>query len=142
LKFCSSYYSPAQTQAHISSETVYDEQPSSYFPLLNLLASHIPSPPPPPAEILATALDLITTYTLLPKPSSLSTFNLALSLHTSVTRIEASYSWYQGEIDEELLGVGKEGCETWVEWRGKGFCGVDELRRDVEMSLEDGSHKA
>jgi UDP-glucose:glycoprotein glucosyltransferase len=119
---------------------VHEEQPGSYFPLFNLLSSHIPSPPPPPQQILSTALDLISTYNLLAKPSSLSTFNLALSLHTSVPRIEALYSWYRGAVDEEALDVGGEGCESWVEWRGKGFCEVEDLKSDMELSLEDESH--
>jgi UDP-glucose:glycoprotein glucosyltransferase len=64
--------------------------------------------------------------------------NYALSLHTAVPKIEAAYSWYEGAVNESKLGVGA--CENWVEWRGKGFCGVDELRRDIEMSIEEGKH--
>jgi len=120
-------------------ETVYDEQPSSYFPLLNLLGSRIPRDnSTSPQSILMTSLDLITSHDLLPKASSFSTLHLALGLHTSAPKIEASYSYYESTVDEAKLGV--QGCESWVEWRGKGFCGVDELRRDIELSIEEGVH--
>lgn len=119
-------------------ENVYDEQPSSYFPLLRLFADHFSTTNPTSQAILEASLDLIATHDLLPKPSSLSTFNFALALHTSVPQIEALYSYYESTVDEYLLGV--KGCESWVEHRGKGFCDVEGLRRDVELSIEKGGH--
>jgi UDP-glucose:glycoprotein glucosyltransferase len=41
-------------------------------------------------------------------------------------------------VDEAKFGV--EGCGSWVEWRGKGFCTKAELDDDVERSIEDGVH--
>lgn len=40
-------------------------------------------------------------------------------------------------MDEKRIGV--EGCGSWVEWRGKGFCEVEGLRKDMERSIEDGT---
>ncbi|WVR05054.1 hypothetical protein IAU60_002066 [Kwoniella sp. DSM 27419] len=120
-------------------ETVYDEHPSSYFPLLNLLPS-IPQTDSP-ENLLSSALDLISAYSLLPDPSSLSTFNLALALHTSAPKIQAEYAWYESSLRAKEGELGVQGCEGWVEWRGKGFCEVDELRKDVELSIEDGHHE-
>jgi UDP-glucose:glycoprotein glucosyltransferase len=54
-------------------------------------------------------------------------------LHTAVPRIEAYYDYYATRVDDG--GLGTAGCEAWVEWRGKGFCGVEELKRDIEQSL-------
>lgn len=59
-------------------------------------------------------------------------------MHTAVPRIEAAYVWYESEIDEKAVGV--DTCGSWVEWRGKGFCGVEELANDVERSIEDSEH--
>lgn len=53
-------------------------------------------------------------------------------------RIEAAYSWYEEAIDETSFGV--EECGSWVEWRGKGFCEAEELKRDIEMSIEESHH--
>lgn len=87
---------------------------------------------------METALDLIKSHRLLETGISISTLELALGLHTSVPRIEAGYSWYEGAINEKELGV--EGCGSWVEWRGKGFCEAEELKRDIELSIEDDHH--
>ena len=120
-------------------ETAYDEEPSSYFSLLDLFATHLTAGNLTSSQsILTTSLDLITTNNLLPKASSLSTFRLALALHATVPRIEALYSYYESTVDEDLLGV--RGCESWVEWKGKGFCGVDELKRDIEQSIQNGGY--
>ncbi|KAK8869940.1 hypothetical protein IAR55_000508 [Kwoniella newhampshirensis] len=119
-------------------ETVYDESPSSYFPLLHLLSSLPESCTP--STILSSTLDLISSYSLLPSPSSLSTFHLALSLQSTAPRIEAEYSWYESVIRSQETKLGVAGCEGWVEWRGKGFCDVEELRRDMELSIEENDH--
>ncbi|WVF72342.1 hypothetical protein IAT40_007156 [Kwoniella sp. CBS 6097] len=121
-------------------ETVYDESPTSYFPLLHLLSSLPSTETTSPENILSSTLDLISSYSLLPNPSSLSTFNLALSLHTAVPKIEAEYSWYEDTLRSQEVTLGVTGCEGWVEWRGKGFCDVDELKRDMELTIEDGQH--
>jgi UDP-glucose:glycoprotein glucosyltransferase len=84
-------------------------------------------------QTLDTAVKLINEHQFLPE---LSTFNLALALHTAVPRIEAAYSWYGSNVDEGGLGV--QGCGSWVEWQGKGYCeseglsiALDEGQRDM-----------
>ncbi|WRT66985.1 uncharacterized protein IL334_003951 [Kwoniella shivajii] len=119
-------------------ETVYDESPSSYFPLLHLLSS-LPTSSSDD-EILSSTLNLIGSYSLLPNPSSISIFNLALSLHTAVPRIEAEYSWYESIVRPQEGKLGVEGCDSWVQWRGKGFCSLTDLRKDLEWSIEEGLH--
>ena len=78
---------------------------------------------------------MIKSHNILPAPS-ISTLQYALGLHTVVPKIEAYYSWYEQTTDSAQLGV--EGCGSWVEWKGKVFCDVEGLRRDMEMSIEDG----
>jgi UDP-glucose:glycoprotein glucosyltransferase len=84
-------------------------------------------------------MDLFTDYDVpgIPSDTSLSLYKIALSMHVAVPRIEAAYSWYTNNIDEKTFGV--EACGSWVEWRGKGFCVKEELRRDAEMSIEEGN---
>lgn len=136
-RFCESPIPP--TIADTDRETVHDEQPSSYFSLLSLLSTHLPSfQNTSDSAILARAIDLISSHRILPTPSALSTLQYALGLHTTAPRIEAFYSWYNSTVNEAALGV--TGCKSWVEWRGKGFCNVEGLRRDVEFAIEDGTH--
>ncbi|WVN85210.1 uncharacterized protein L203_100355 [Cryptococcus depauperatus CBS 7841] len=120
-------------------ETVYDEEPQSYFPLLNLISS-LPTNSTPEA-IFTSTLDLIQAYSLLPSPASLSTFHLALSLHSTAPRIEAGYNWYETSVRRNEASLGVEGCQGWVEWRGKGFCDAEELRKDMQLSIEEKIHK-
>ncbi|WVW83270.1 hypothetical protein I302_105289 [Kwoniella bestiolae CBS 10118] len=121
-------------------ETVYDESPSSYFPLLSLLPNLSSEEYHSDQTLLESIKNLISSYSLL--PGSESTLDLALALHTAVPRIQAQFSWYDSAIRprEGQLGVGHCRDDGWAEWRGKGFCEVEELRRDMEMSIEEGLH--
>jgi hypothetical protein len=83
----------------------------------------------------------------------LSSFKTSLAMHEASPKIQAYYQFYNTVIsdspagrevarkEEERASMGGQGyvCESWVEWRGKGFCNVDELRRDMELSLGLGS---
>jgi hypothetical protein len=83
----------------------------------------------------------------------LSSFKTSLAMHEASPKIQAYYQFYNTVIsdspagrevarkEEERASMGGQGyvCESWVEWRGKGFCNVDELRRDMELSLDLGS---
>jgi len=80
-------------------------------------------------QTLNTAVKLINEHQFL---SELSTFNLALALHTAVPRIEAAYSWYGSNVGESGRRV--EGCSSWVEWRGKGYCESEGL----SIALDEG----
>ncbi|EIW69539.1 hypothetical protein TREMEDRAFT_44060 [Tremella mesenterica DSM 1558] len=85
-------------------ETIYDESPSSYFPLLR----HLTSLPPDLSDrdLLSAAKEMILFHDLLPE-TSWGTFDLALTLHTASPKIEAFYTWYEanvvGETPEILL---------------------------------------
>lgn len=122
-------------------ETIYDERPEIYFPLLRLLTTHHQALPTNASaqDVLEQALSLIESHALLPLPSEQSTFNLGLALHAAAPRVEAAFASY-ASVDEASLGVA--GCDAWVEWRGKGFCDVDDLRRDIELSIDDETHVA
>lgn len=107
---------------------MHDEDSTAYMPFLRLLAiSNNFSGTT--EDVLSKSTTLIRSHSLLPE---LSTFHLALALHTTVPRIEAAYSWYMSNIDETELGI--KACSTWVEWKGKGFCDVESLTREMDSS--------
>jgi UDP-glucose:glycoprotein glucosyltransferase len=83
-------------------------------------------------QTLNTAIQLIGEHQLLPE---LSTFNLALALHTAVPRIEAAYNWYESSVEDARLGV--EGCSSWVEANGKGYCDAESLTAAMVGGLRD-----
>jgi UDP-glucose:glycoprotein glucosyltransferase len=113
-----------------ASETVHDENQTAYLPFLRHLNS-ARNQETTSKQTLETAINIINTHQLLPE---LSTFHLALALHTTVPRIEAAYSWYSSNVDETRLGV--EDCTTWVEWNGKGYCDFDSLRQDLDPTID------
>lgn len=114
---------------------MYDEKPESYLPALKLLSAYLPSWREKTDEaLLGASVDLLTTHGLLPA-EALSTFQYALGLHTSAPKIEAYYQYYS-EYVTPAVRDSVQGCDSWVHWRGKGFCTVPELRKDVEMSIE------
>lgn len=117
---------------------MYDEDPSAYFPALKLLSEGIPAGENASAQkTLESAISILSSNGILDQPGALSSFNYALALHTAVPKIEAFYSYYDSSVDEKKLGVGE--CEAWVEWRGKGYCGVEELERDTRSSVSSAS---
>jgi UDP-glucose:glycoprotein glucosyltransferase len=74
-------------------------------------------------------------------------------MHEASPKIQAYYQFYETVIVNSPAGrkvarkeegasisMGGQGyvCESWVEWRGKGFCNVEELRRDMEAALGQG----
>lgn len=117
---------------------MYDEHPAAYFPFLGLVTKHLSTlTNTTDSNVLSRALNLIKTHRVLPVPSSLSTLQYALGIHTAVPKLEAYFSWYESSVDENRLAV--EACGSWVEWKGKGFCEVEELKKDIELSIEDGT---
>ena len=115
----------------IDSETVYDEQPSSYFPFLSLLSTNLHSLIGSSDQaVLSRSLDLLNSHQILSTPSALPTLQYALGLHTSSAKIDALYSWYKSTVDPSALGI--DGCDSWVEWQGQGFCEVEGLRTGIE----------
>lgn len=100
-----------------------------------------------------SGLTSISTLLTAHREFDLSSFKTSLAMHEASPKIQAYYQFYNTVIsdspagkevarkEEERASMGGEGyiCESWVEWRGKGFCSVDELRRDMELSLDLGS---
>ena len=78
----------------------------------------------------------------------LSSFKTSLAMHEASPKIQAYYQFYETVVKNSPAGRevarkeegAAEGyiCESWVEWRGKGFCNVEELRRDMEAALGQG----
>lgn len=117
-----------------SSETAYDESASSYFPLLRLITSHIVGLRKTPESQYEHALQLMGTHHICSGDES--TFNLALSLHTTAPRIEAAFAQY-AKLDEAALGVAD--CQAWVEFQGKAYCDAEKLRAAVERGIDGNS---
>jgi len=85
-----------------------------------------------PEHTFNTAVELISEHQFLPE---LSTFHLALALHTAAPRIEAAYSWYSSNVDESRYAT--KHCSAWVQWQGQGYCDSEGLGRAIEDGVSD-----
>ncbi|KHO01145.1 UDP-glucose:glycoprotein glucosyltransferase precursor [Metarhizium album ARSEF 1941] len=92
-------------------ETAAGENSSSYFPLLDRIASGYFLTASSEAELYRRFLDVIHEDGHITRSDALSTFNLALSLRSAAPRIEAHYQHYSKAMEplKELRD-----CDTWV----------------------------
>jgi hypothetical protein len=117
------------------------EGPTVYYPMLSLLTSHLPLyEGATPKKQLETIYDLIQSSSIAadhPK-WDFTSFKTSLAMHESTPKIQAFYQYYDTVTNETDIGNGIGNlCDSWVEWRGKGFCDVEELKRDMELTLTD-----
>ena len=94
-----------------------------------------------PEQQLESILELIqeTPELLQGHPRwDLSSFQASIAMHATTPKIQAHYQYYDTAVNQTDAGrTTGQLCESWVEWRGKGFCGVEELKRDIELTLTD-----
>jgi UDP-glucose:glycoprotein glucosyltransferase len=123
-------------------ESIANEDPALYFPMLTALSTECPTlTHQTPEQQLDSILELIreTPELLQGHPKwDLSSFQASIAMHATTPKIQAYYQYYDTAIDQTDAGsTTGQLCESWVEWRGKGFCDVEELRKDIELTLTD-----
>lgn len=117
-------------------ETISLEDPSSYFPVLDVLTNPKKLPPATPLSPEALhqlAFQSAISLGYLSKPGSLEYAEMQLALHSATPKIEAFYQHYvdsaQGKVgnpdvsDERAVAK----CGSWVDWYGEVVCDVDRL---------------
>ncbi|CAN8104810.1 unnamed protein product [Discula destructiva] len=102
-------------------ETAAQEDPSSYFPLLDRIADGYFAQAKTDKELYGTFVDLLQKDGLIPSAESLSIFKLALSTRSAAPRVEAHYQYYQTGVEPSLKGD-QQGCDTWVLLDGQQYC--------------------
>jgi UDP-glucose:glycoprotein glucosyltransferase len=121
-------------------ESIANEDPALYFPMLTALSTECPTlTHQTPEQQLDSILELIreTPELLQGHPKwDLSSFQASIAMHATTPKIQAYYQYYDTAINQTDAGsTTGQLCESWVEWRGKGFCDVEELRKDIELTL-------
>ncbi|EPQ50934.1 hypothetical protein GLOTRDRAFT_82068 [Gloeophyllum trabeum ATCC 11539] len=106
-------------------ETVSLENPSAFFPLLDILtnshSSNLPEHATPEA-IYQYALETTVSEGLLKEPSAKALVEMNVALHAATPKIEAFYQYYRdrhGGLDEE--------CRSWVDWYSQKVHDVETL---------------
>lgn len=64
---------------------------------------------------------------------ALSSFQLALSIHSAAPRIEAHYQYYDTLIEPSLMAAQDAACPVWVQFDGKQYCtpALDRAQQDL-----------
>ncbi|KAH8668454.1 UDP-glucose:glycoprotein glucosyltransferase-domain-containing protein [Xylariales sp. PMI_506] len=102
-------------------ECAAGENASSYFPLLDRIASGYFADATTDKALYEKFLDILQQDGHVTSPESLSTFKLALSMRSAAPRIEAHYQYYDTAV-EPNLGVVKEDCMDWILFENKKYC--------------------
>lgn len=116
-------------------ETIALEDPSAYFPVLDILTdpNTLPSTTPLSHEALhQLAFQSTVSLGYLSKPGAPEYAEMQLALHAATPKIEAFYQHYTDTKRGRILDTeqGEEGgakCGSWVDWYGEIICDVERL---------------
>lgn len=121
-------------QAHNAhSETAAEENPSSYWPLIDKIAEGA-------FAQLATKTDeslyneflrIANEAGFLRRPEERSSFDLALSIHSASPRIEAHYHHYVNNQEPRMGSMYYPTCAVWMQWASKQYCELDDSFKDM-----------
>lgn len=103
-------------------ETAAQENSSTYFPLLDRIASGTFSDYSTEKELYNAFVGTLRDDGLLAGPEALATFELALAIHAAAPRIEAHYQYYQTSVAPLLPAAQDAACPVWVHFEGKQYC--------------------
>lgn len=108
-------------------ETAAEENQTAYFPLLDRIASGHFDGAATDKELYLKFREVLQQDGHLNKVEDLSSFDLALSIHSAAPRIEAYYQFYNTSVVPLLEDEKQDGCESWVYtgFSGQRFCSPD-----------------
>ncbi|KAJ6788920.1 hypothetical protein PWT90_00131 [Aphanocladium album] len=112
-------------------ETATAENSSAYFPLLDQIASGRFAKVSTEAELYDEFITAVKDEGHIRSPEALATFNLGLSLRSSIPRVEAHYQYYDTAITPHNVD---SSCDTWVFLDGNQYC-TPELDTAVKTGL-------
>ncbi|KIW05717.1 hypothetical protein, variant 1 [Verruconis gallopava] len=103
-------------------ETAAEENEGVYFKILDRIANGYFQSAASDKEYYERFIQLLEEDELITDPAALSSFELALAVHSAAPRIEAQYQYYKTSIEPLLQRSGAKDCKTWLEFAGKQFC--------------------
>ncbi|KAH6652055.1 UDP-glucose:glycoprotein glucosyltransferase [Truncatella angustata] len=101
-------------------ETAAEENATSYFPLLDRIASGHFTDTTTDKGLYDRFLDLLQQDGHISGPEALSTFKLALSMRSAAPRIEAHYQYYDTAVEPVVSP--KDDCADWILLGGRQYC--------------------
>ncbi|QDS71787.1 hypothetical protein FKW77_009373 [Venturia effusa] len=122
-------------------ETAAEEKPDVYFKILDRISDGYFSNAATDKELYEKFVRLLKNDNLITDSESLSSFELALSVHNAAPRIEAHYQYYRTTILPMLEKSEAKDCETWLAFTARQFCSAQFEKEDATikgMSIEAG----
>ncbi|KAL4990969.1 UDP-glucose:glycoprotein glucosyltransferase-domain-containing protein [Aspergillus falconensis] len=119
-------------------ETAAEENPTSYFPLLDRIAEGAFDDYVTDKELYDRFLQVVVEDGHLSSPESLSSFKLSLSIRSASPRIAAHYQFYNTSVQHSLMAAQDAACPVWVHSDGKQYCSsaMERAQQDVEGDLD------
>ncbi|KAK7426302.1 killer toxin resistant protein [Neonectria magnoliae] len=115
-------------------ETAAGENATSYFPLLDRIASGHFAAAATDEELYTQFLKVLQQDGHITSPDALSTFKLALSLRSAAPRIEAHYQYYSTAVEPAVSVQDPEQCPDWALLDSKQYCSPS-LTTAIETDL-------
>ncbi|ROT37875.1 UDP-glucose:glyco protein glucosyltransferase [Sodiomyces alkalinus F11] len=103
-------------------ETAAGENETSYFPLLDRVASGYFQDATSDKALYEKFLEVLQEDGHITSTEALSTFKLSLSTRSAAPRIEAHYQYYDTAILSHLADSSQDGCDHWAQLDGQQFC--------------------
>lgn len=100
-------------------ETAADENSTAYFPLLDRIAEGHFDHALTDQELHTAFLNTLQDDGHITDAESLSSYQFALSIHSTAPRIEAHYQYYETSVEAQ------EDCESWVYFDGHQYCSAN-----------------
>ncbi|KAI5117547.1 hypothetical protein M0805_004373 [Coniferiporia weirii] len=119
-------------------ESVSNEEPGAFFPLLDALINSDALPPLntlSPEAIHQATLQTAVALGFLQEPGALASVQLQIALHAAAPKVQAFYQFYRYSADERVSSThgadadGGAACGSWVDWYGERVCDVETLVR-------------
>ncbi|KAL4926812.1 putative UDP-glucose:glycoprotein glucosyltransferase [Aspergillus undulatus] len=119
-------------------ETAAEENPTSYFSLLDRIADGAFDDSVTDKELYDRFLQVVIEDGHLVNPESLSSFKLSLSIRSASPRIAAHYQFYNTSVQHSLMAAQDAACPVWVHSDGKQYCSsaMERAQQDVEGELD------
>ena len=116
-----------------TSETAAEENSTCYFPLLDRIAEGYFADHTTDSELYTAFLRLLKQDGHITQEDGLSSFKLALSIHSAAPRIEAHYQYYATTVENSLMVAQDAACPVWVHFDGKQYCSpaLERAQQDV-----------
>ncbi|KAK4979400.1 killer toxin resistant protein [Elasticomyces elasticus] len=118
-------------------ETAADENSTAYFPLLDRIAEGYFDDSSTTEATYLAFLRLLQEDGHLTDAESLSSFQFALSIHSTAPRIEAHYQYYKTSAGWIGESAPDDTCESWVLLDGQQYCEPElDRRKGISASKE------